>query len=263
MFKLQESDDRRMEAYANSIYDYLMSNDLMTFDKYDYDDFALELDAAINNGEIVDIPELEREDSFKLAISMSGESDYDDSMDGDHDSTMRSIGWGSDEDYGGSNFYESTVKDANEIIKMLSESLASRKAKKLGLVHVGFGNYAEEPGSSAQYKTVNGKLKKVKGGAPKKVKKQEPKKDKPKEKEEPKKDIKPKKSGVTDVRRVSGEKFTYEFQYNGRKFKFTLNKLERKELKGEGSIMDIIKTRMKKKEARKKTKLFKKGEHVK
>ena len=28
------------------------------------------------------------------------ESDYDDSMDGDHDSCMDSIGWGVDEDYG-------------------------------------------------------------------------------------------------------------------------------------------------------------------
>lgn len=26
--------------------------------------------------------------------------DYDDSMDGDHDSCMRDIGWGTDEDYG-------------------------------------------------------------------------------------------------------------------------------------------------------------------
>jgi hypothetical protein len=28
-------------------------------------------------------------------------SDYDDSMDGDHDSAMASAGWGTDEDYGG------------------------------------------------------------------------------------------------------------------------------------------------------------------
>jgi len=29
------------------------------------------------------------------------EDDYDDSMDGDHDSAMASAGWGTDEDYGG------------------------------------------------------------------------------------------------------------------------------------------------------------------
>ena len=28
------------------------------------------------------------------------EDDYDDSMDGDHDSAMQSAGWGTDEDYG-------------------------------------------------------------------------------------------------------------------------------------------------------------------
>ena len=28
------------------------------------------------------------------------EDDYDDSMDGDHDSAMRDAGWGTDEDYG-------------------------------------------------------------------------------------------------------------------------------------------------------------------
>jgi hypothetical protein len=30
----------------------------------------------------------------------SDEDDFDDSMDGDHDSCMRDIGWGTDEDYG-------------------------------------------------------------------------------------------------------------------------------------------------------------------
>ena len=32
---------------------------------------------------------------------IEGTDDYDDSMDGDHDSAMRDIGWGTDEDYGG------------------------------------------------------------------------------------------------------------------------------------------------------------------
>ena len=30
--------------------------------------------------------------------------EFDDSMDGDHDSTMTSIGWGTDEDYGYLNY---------------------------------------------------------------------------------------------------------------------------------------------------------------
>lgn len=331
MFRVNEADNIKMEDYADSIYEYLLSNDL-SFDVYDYDDFAMELDNAIQNGEIVQIPELDREDAFKLAIEKTIEDEYSDpeSMDGDWDSSMKSAGWGNDEDYGNasdmyeeydsdddekyddkdlvsmchgvpiewrggrricpkckkalgiddilskkfyqneddfdcknnSDLYESVINDTNQIIKMLNESLVSKKAKKLGLVHVGFGNYAEEPGGPAQYKTVNGKLKKVKGKGPKKPKPAEKPKEKPKEKEEPKKDTKPKKTGITDVRRVSGEKFTYEFMKDGRKYKFTLNKMERKELKGEGSIMDIIKQRMKKKEAKQKSKLFKKGQHV-
>jgi hypothetical protein len=32
--------------------------------------------------------------------NMVEEDDYDDSMDGDHDSAMESAGWGTDEDYG-------------------------------------------------------------------------------------------------------------------------------------------------------------------
>lgn len=432
MFKVNETENSKMEEYAESIYEYLLTNDL-SFDVYDYDDFAVELDNAIQNGEIIQIPELDREDAFKIAVENLNSRDYDgdESMDGDFDSAMKSAGWGTDEDYGsaedmfeskfdededmmsrccgakiqwrgdeeicsqckkvlsqhdmipadedfmdkddfdwdsinpdldedlkestnekklkkyakdiikvfikdnlefvlhkedvrealeivetkiqwnempdipesdrkeavelaiklyqpmhgkivkdfwkkqdkelkrmgggpyGDDYWrESIIKDTNYVIRMLNESLVSKKAKKLGLVHVGFGNYAEEPGGPAQYKTVNGKLKRVKGSAPKKKKAEEPKKEKPKEKEEPKKETKPKKSGITDVRRVSGEKFTYEFMKDGRKYKFTLNKMERKELKGEGSVMDIIKQRMKKKEAKQKSKLFKKGQHV-
>ena len=262
MFRVNETDNIKMEEYADSIYEYLLSNDL-SFDVYDYDDFVIELDNAIQNGEIMPIPELDKEDAFKLAVENLNSQDGDDeSMDGDFDSSMNSIGWGDDDAYGAGDMYESTVKDTNEVIRLLSESLLSKKAKKLGLVHVGFGNYAEEQGGPAQYKTVNGKLKKVKGSAPKKKTAEKPKQEKPKAKEEPKKDDKPKKTGITDVRRVSGNKFTYEFMKDGRKYKFTLNKLERKELKGEGSVMDIIKQRMKKKEAKQKSKQFKKGQHV-
>ncbi len=34
------------------------------------------------------------------ALRQDDEDDYDDSMDGDHDSAMASCGWGTDEDYG-------------------------------------------------------------------------------------------------------------------------------------------------------------------
>lgn len=321
MFKVEKNTNSKMTEYAESIYEYLRTNDLTSFDMYDYEEFAEELDIAIQNGEIMPIPELDREDAFKLSVD--ADNYPDESMDGDFDSAMKSAGFGSDEDYGSAedmyeeheydddenyddkdlvsmchgapielrggkqvcskckkilvgddilpkkfyqnnddNINENLIKDTNQIIKMLNESLVSRKAKKLGLIHVGFGNYAEEPGGPAQYKTVNGKLKKVKGLAPKKKKADEPKKAKQKEKEEPKKDIKPKKTGITNVRRVSGEKFTYEFMKDGRKYKFTLNKLERKELKGEGSVMGIIKQRMKKKDAKQKSKQFKKGQNL-
>ena len=242
------------------IYQYLVDNDL-DYIASDFDEFSSELDFAILNGDIINIPEFDREEAFDLAtqeLQLLQNIDYDDSMDGDHDSNMRDIGWGTDEDYG---YYgESVFKDADYVIKMLKESLASKKAKKAGLVHIGFGNYAKEPGSPAEYKTVDGKLKKV-GGIKKKKSKEAPKQTAPK-KEEPKKEKEKPKAGIRNLRRVSGEKFTYEFEKDGRKYKFTLNKQERKELKGEGSIMDIVKKRMKKKTEKEKTKQFKKGKHV-
>ena len=39
-------------------------------------------------------------DSNELSERFEPEDDYDDSMDGDHDSAMASVGWGTDEDYG-------------------------------------------------------------------------------------------------------------------------------------------------------------------
>lgn len=39
-------------------------------------------------------------DSFYGEDSQFDDDDYDDSMDGDHDSAMESAGWGTDEDYG-------------------------------------------------------------------------------------------------------------------------------------------------------------------
>jgi hypothetical protein len=261
MFRVNETDNIKMEEYADSILDYFLSNDI-SFDVYDYDDFAGELDNAIQNGEIVSIPELDREDAFQLAVEKSIEDAHSGSMYGDWDSSIKSDVWADGEDYSSAeDMLESTIKDSNEMIKLLSESLASKKAKKLGLVHVGFGNYSKDQGGSAQYKTINGKLKKINGAIPKKKKVEAPKKEKPKEKEEPKKK-KPERHGIKNLRRVSGEKFTYEFEKDGRKYKFTLNKKERKELKDESSLMAIVKNRMKAKEEKQRSKQFKKGQHI-
>lgn len=268
--KLSKEELKRLDIYAESIFSHF-GKELLRYQTGDgFDDFLTELDYAIMDGDVTDIPNVDREPAFELALSKAYEEyqDYepDESMDGDHDSTMKSIGWGTDEDYGysGENdfFGESVIKESNEVIKMLKDSLASKKAKKLGMVHIGFGNYAEEPGAPAKYKTVDGKLKRI-GGAPikKQIAQKEPVKQVAK-KEEPKKEKEKPKSGIRNLRRVSGEKFTYEFEKDGRKYKFTLNKQERKELKGEGSVLDIVNKRLKKKSEREKSKQFKKGKHV-
>lgn len=53
---------------------------------YDYEDFDMDRD--------YDYEDIEN------SGEMDWEDDYDDSMDGDHDSAMTSCGWGTDEDYG-------------------------------------------------------------------------------------------------------------------------------------------------------------------
>lgn len=40
-------------------------------------------------------------DSNELSERFEPEDDYDESMDGDHESALASCGWGTDEDYGG------------------------------------------------------------------------------------------------------------------------------------------------------------------
>lgn len=265
------ANDRKLEMYADAIFSHF-GKELLGYGADEYEDFISELDYAIMDSDVMEIPEFEREDAFQLALGMAHDeyttsaSDFDDSMDGDFDSSMKSAGWGTDEDYGYAGeddfFGESIIKESNEIIRMLKDSLASRKAKKLGMIHVGFGNYAEEPGAPAQYKTVDGKLRPVGGkGAKRQKPAEQPKVAQPK-KEEPKKEKEKPKPGIKNLRRVSGEKYTFEFEKDGRKYKFTLNKQERKELKGEGSIMDIVKKRMKKKSEKEKSKQFKKGKHV-
>lgn len=238
--------DSKMEVYAASIYDYLIG-ERYNYGINDYNKFKDELQYCIDSGEIMNIPDEYREKAFKLAIGkLQLVPDYDKVIPG-NDMEM-----------------ESLIKDTNEMITRLSESLASKKAKKLGLVHIGFGNYASEPGAKAEYKTINGKLRAMSGAdAPERV--DYTQKDKPKNKDiddASKSKKKYKDHTIKNVRRVSGEKYTYEFEKDGRTFKFTLNKKERKELKGKGSIMMIIKNRLKVKELNKKAKQFSKGQHV-
>ena len=46
-------------------------------------------------------PDYDDHDDFHYGEDISADdNDYDDSMDGDHDSAMTSCGWGTDEDYG-------------------------------------------------------------------------------------------------------------------------------------------------------------------
>lgn len=44
--------------------------------------------------------EIDGEANFAEDDAYDMESDYDDSMDGDHDSALASAGWGNEEDYG-------------------------------------------------------------------------------------------------------------------------------------------------------------------
>lgn len=245
------SDTKRLEMYADAILSHF-GESLLDYEDYDDSEYTGDFDAfetplahAIEDGTVMNIPRFEQEDAFLNALEMAI-----DRYDSGNNESM-------DEDYG---YYgENVIRDANELLHLLNESNASRKAKKLGLVHIGFGNYAEEQGSSAKYKTVNGKLKKVGGTTAKKQKVSAKATTSAKKKEDPKK--KKVQSGVTDLRRVSGEKFTYEFKKDGRKYKFTLNKKERKDLK-DTSVMSIVKARLKKREDKEKTKQFKKGKPV-
>lgn len=322
MFKINENSPERIRTFADSIIDHF-GEELLNYDYESFDDFSLDLDNAMQNGDVINIPVLDREQAFEMALDMiSSENNSNaEGMDGDFDSTMPSAGFGTDEDYdmfesefdddddedddelvsschgspiswGGDeevcskcgkvlsqhdiisankfidkddidwdDIDESLIKESNEIIGMLRDSLASKKAKKLGLVHIGFGNYAEEPGESAQYKTVNGKLRKV-GASKPKIRKATTTAQPQKAKEDDK-IIKPQvQKGIKNVHRVSGDKFTYVFEKDGRKYKFTLTKDERKEFKGKGSIMDIIKKRIKKKEEHQKSKKLKKGKSI-
>ena len=59
----------------------------------DYEDFNMDIDSNYDD----------HDDFYGESVDYSDyndDRDYDDSMDGDHDSAMTSAGWGTDEDYG-------------------------------------------------------------------------------------------------------------------------------------------------------------------
>lgn len=273
----------KIQDYVDIIIEYLYEIGENPY--ADYSMFNNDYKEMVKDGTIAEIPEPYRCQAYKIAEKKfsdrysSGNSrsyfdnydDIDDDVYNTNDSGMEYIydKYKNNESLSRNLIInkmemESLIKDTNEMITRLSESLASKKAKKLGLVHIGFGNYASEPGAKAEYKTINGKLRAMSGAdAPERV--DYTQKDKPKNKDiddASKSKKKYKDHTIKNVRRVSGEKYTYEFEKDGRTFKFTLNKKERKELKGKGSIMMIIKNRLKVKELNKKAKQFSKGQHV-
>ena len=66
---------------------------------YDYEDFDMDRDYDWDDIDIENV----RDDHWG--------DDYDESMDGDHDSAMTSAGWGTDEDYGHYDDYEDFHSD--------------------------------------------------------------------------------------------------------------------------------------------------------
>ena len=69
----------------------------------DYNDFYGEnMDYSDYNDEVFEMDGVEcgHEDGFEDENSGEVDWEYDESMDGDHDSGMTSAGWGTDEDYG-------------------------------------------------------------------------------------------------------------------------------------------------------------------
>ena len=69
----------------------------------DYNDYYGEnMDYSDYNDDVFEMDGMEcgHEDGFEDENSGEADWDYDDSMDGDHDSSMNSIGWDVDEGYG-------------------------------------------------------------------------------------------------------------------------------------------------------------------
>ena len=231
--------------------------------KYSYDDYIYEIEEKINEGEIpVKIPYVERELSFDYAKELALKESPDDIL-------LKLDGFSSG--------LSEILYNSDTVSNMLQESLATNKARKLGLIHKGFGNYAEEKDGATMFKTVDGKL--VPFGSKKKKKSDSDSKDKksnvPTKKEEPnsnkdsnkkddkevKKDKKQKKTGITGIRRSKSNKYTYHFEQDGVASSITLSD---KEYSSGVPVINIIKTkiehRKKMKNVGEKSKEFKKQE---
>jgi len=218
----------------------------------DYNDFCIELEDAIYNDNMIVIPEIYRENAFIVAKKLILNEMYVD-------------------DYEKTNTCATVIKETNEVIKLIKDSLASKKAKNMGLVHLGFGNYGKKKNGQAVYKTVSGKLSKVKtrqkdfsakdrvtskekSDLYKKIMQQYSKEDEQKDALDKKngKTNKQKQHGITDIDRVSGQKHTYTFRKDGKRYIMTLNDKEVALLSRVGSVIEIIKNRFEENERRKK-----------
>jgi len=115
---------------------------------------------------------------------------------------------------------EKVLEESQYVIDILNESIASEKAKRLGLVHLGFGNYGPKKGGSATMRSSDGKL--VKLG--KKVKKAVIKKD----------------TGITNIKKVSGSDNIFTYKYNNNDRKILLTKTEYKEFVDKSSTLKQI-----------------------
>ena len=147
------ANDRKSEMYADAIFSHF-GKQLLRYDFDEYDDFISELEYAIMDNDVMDIPNIDREHAFKLAIQMAAD-EYDDSvgdaesMDGDFDSGMASAGFGTDEDYG--DFGDNDIFGDEDKSKLrLAKPTNGTPPKR----------YGEEPTSTIR------KLKPVSGNAP-------------------------------------------------------------------------------------------------
>lgn len=141
-----------------------------------------------------------------------------------------------------------SINETTEIINTMKESAASDKAKKLGLVHLGFGMYGKKKDGAPKYKTVDGKLVK----STKKV--SASKKDTVKDDAKKKKGLEI--ADIKSVQRVKGQKFSYSYTIVGHKPQvISLNKkeIEKVDDKHE-SVKDIIFDRLKASEKKRKLK---------
>ena len=115
---------------------------------------------------------------------------------------------------------EKILSESEKIIDLLNESIASEKAKRLGLVHLGFGNYGPKKGGSATMKSSKGKLVKV-GKKTKKV-------------------VVKKETGITNIKKVSGSDNIFTYKYNDSDRKILLTKSEYKEFVDKSSTLKQI-----------------------